>query len=204
MASVVRKRNPEKSKQAILEAAENIFVKKGFAGTNMSEIAKLSGMSQGLIHHYFGSKKNLLDEVRNRYGYLFGEILIPLLEKRYFDKDFISLWVRRYLKFWKDNPNLVRILLWRHLEGETEPWEGTNDFYQFSIKKIQEAQEKGILRNDIDPGHFIYIMTGSIINWITSKKIYCARSSIDLDDVEVDEEYLRDLIGILTRGMIST
>lgn len=57
----------EKRKQEILTAALRIFVKKGYAATQIKDIAEEAGMSTGLMFHYFDSKEKLYEELV-RYG----------------------------------------------------------------------------------------------------------------------------------------
>ena len=49
--------------QAILEAAERLFLEKGFALTSTTAIAKEVGCNQALIHYYFRSKENLFNVI---------------------------------------------------------------------------------------------------------------------------------------------
>lgn len=51
----------EKRKQEILTAALRIFVKKGYAATQIKDIAEEAGMSTGLMFHYFDSKEKLYE-----------------------------------------------------------------------------------------------------------------------------------------------
>lgn len=45
--------------QAIMRAAEELFLSQGFDRTSTVEIARLAGCNQSLVHYYFRSKKNL-------------------------------------------------------------------------------------------------------------------------------------------------
>lgn len=55
--------NGRASRQAILEAARDVFAERGLRGTSLTEIASRVGMTQpGLLHH-FGTKDDLLLEV---------------------------------------------------------------------------------------------------------------------------------------------
>jgi AcrR family transcriptional regulator len=50
----------EESKEAILEAARQLFAKRGYRGTSVGSVAEAAGISQsGLLHHY-PSKNTLL------------------------------------------------------------------------------------------------------------------------------------------------
>ena len=46
-------------KEQILEAAFEIFVKKGYSKTTMDDIVVSSGLSKGALYHYYNSKKDL-------------------------------------------------------------------------------------------------------------------------------------------------
>jgi TetR/AcrR family transcriptional repressor of mexJK operon len=49
--------------QAILDAAESVFLKSGYLGTNMDELAALSGVSKQTIYKHFGNKETLFVEM---------------------------------------------------------------------------------------------------------------------------------------------
>jgi len=58
-------------KEAILNAATDLFARKGYKGTAVSEIAERADVAQGTVFHHFKSKENLLisicDELVNTY-----------------------------------------------------------------------------------------------------------------------------------------
>ena len=60
MAKEKRDNNTER---AILEAARQVFTRRGFAGARMDEIAKAAGINRALLHYYFRSKEKLFDLV---------------------------------------------------------------------------------------------------------------------------------------------
>lgn len=47
----------------ILECAEKLFLKKGFALTSTTEIAKEAGCNQALVHYYYRTKENLFQKI---------------------------------------------------------------------------------------------------------------------------------------------
>jgi AcrR family transcriptional regulator len=52
-----------KSKDRIIETAEELFSKHGFDGTSIREIAKQADVNLAMINYYFDSKKGLLEEI---------------------------------------------------------------------------------------------------------------------------------------------
>lgn len=73
-ATPARRGRPKKSKataagetrDAIMNAAEDLFSKHGFYGVTIREVAREAGVDTALVHYYFGAKKELFDSVFNR------------------------------------------------------------------------------------------------------------------------------------------
>lgn len=54
-----KKRDPERTLRIIMLAAREEFAKVGFEGARVDKVAESSGVSKGLIYHYFASKDDL-------------------------------------------------------------------------------------------------------------------------------------------------
>ena len=57
------KKIKEQRRHEILEGATKVFARKGLTDTRIADIAAESGMSQGLIYLYFGSKEEVFTEL---------------------------------------------------------------------------------------------------------------------------------------------
>lgn len=53
----------QRSKVKIMETALELFAKNGFHNTSISKIAKVAGVSKGLMYNYYESKTALLDAI---------------------------------------------------------------------------------------------------------------------------------------------
>ena len=63
------------TEQAIMEAAQELFLEKGYASTSTVEIAKRAGCNQSLVHYYYRSKKNLFGLVfKNKASFLLSSL----------------------------------------------------------------------------------------------------------------------------------
>jgi len=60
---VTRKEQKYKRRNEILEAGLDLFIRRGYASTKISDIANQVGMSTGLLFHYFESKEKLYVEL---------------------------------------------------------------------------------------------------------------------------------------------
>lgn len=59
----IREDQKEKRRQEILFSALTLFIRKGYTGTKIKDIAGAVGMSVGLLFHYFDSKEELYEEL---------------------------------------------------------------------------------------------------------------------------------------------
>ena len=46
-----------------MAAATNLFAERGFAGTNLQDIAEATGLTRPALYHYFKSKESLLSRL---------------------------------------------------------------------------------------------------------------------------------------------
>jgi AcrR family transcriptional regulator len=69
-----RARNPDNTKQVILDAARVEFAKAGLAGARVDKIAETSGANKRMLYHYFGGKEQLFAAViEDAYGNIRGQ-----------------------------------------------------------------------------------------------------------------------------------
>src|SRR5712692_11153537 len=61
-----RERDAEVARQAILNAAEEVFAEHGFDGARIDAIARVAGYNKSLIFQYFGDKLGLYAEMIRR------------------------------------------------------------------------------------------------------------------------------------------
>jgi len=53
----------EARREQILAAAQGLFEERGYDVVSMRDVAEAAGVTRGLVHHYFGSKRELYVEV---------------------------------------------------------------------------------------------------------------------------------------------
>jgi AcrR family transcriptional regulator len=61
-----RIRNPERSRAAILDAAEQLFAERGYDATSLTEVGAAAGVSRATPAYFFGSKSELYRAVLER------------------------------------------------------------------------------------------------------------------------------------------
>ena len=80
MSDIIREPQQSRSiekKQKIIEAGLKVFSEKGYYNTNTAEIAKVAGVSTGIVYGYFKDKKDIFLQSLELY---FNHVLEPLEE----------------------------------------------------------------------------------------------------------------------------
>jgi AcrR family transcriptional regulator len=62
------RREPDEKRERLLDAASEVFAAKGFSGATTAEIATRAGVSEGILFHHFGSKRELFARAAAAYG----------------------------------------------------------------------------------------------------------------------------------------
>lgn len=58
----------EERRNEILDAADELFVQKGFDGTSTNDILEKVGIARGTLYHHFKSKEDIMDALIDRYS----------------------------------------------------------------------------------------------------------------------------------------
>ena len=126
-AHAKRERDAEVARQAILDAAEEVFAKNGFDGARIDAIAAASGYNKSLIFHYFGDKLGLYAEVVKRADRemtaLQVRVLLPLLKDEtiasnaHSFKAVLEIIVITLFDYLAEHERFMRMLLWEQAEG---------------------------------------------------------------------------------------
>src|SRR5262245_13774626 len=111
-----RRYDPDAAKEDILEAAEKLFVDKGFNGTSTGEIAKAAGVSQSQINYHFGTKENLWLEVHRRGFQEYYDVQVKMIAGDAKGPELLEQSIRAYFAFFQRNPGFARLMMYNLLE----------------------------------------------------------------------------------------
>ena len=200
-----RTRDPEATREALLDAAEEIFLEKGFGRTSMSEIARRAGITKSLIHHYFGSKKGIWNEVKTRRFEYYAQEQMKILEQTVPSEEMRALKASVDIYFWflKDNPQIVKILAWMFLEGDKEDVciEKDRELIEIGGALMKEAQKAGRLRDDIDPRFILFTFIGLCQHWFQNRNHFISDFGVEGLPEDLDSAYLEALTKIFFEGI---
>jgi TetR/AcrR family transcriptional regulator len=161
------RRDPNKTREAILQAAQDEFAAKGLFGGRVNEIAVQAGANKRMLYHYFGSKEGLYLAVLERvYAGLRGEELtlhLDHLEPR--------MAIRRLVEFnfdySREHPEMISLFnsenlhRARHLRKSKKVRELHSPFVRLVGDILKRGAAKGVFRRGLDPVE-VYITIAAV------------------------------------------
>lgn len=155
----------------IIDAALEVFRRRGYANARMADIARRAGVSYGLVYHYFGSKEVLFDMiVESWWNALYGMMHQEIASGVDIKKKLVNI-IEFFLNTYGQKPNLMSIFVsevCRSSVYHTE--EGLSKFMKFFALCEQimvQGQESGFLNKAVPPHHLTYIFYGAIETFIS-------------------------------------
>lgn len=190
-------RDADLTRARILEAGFDLFVERGFAAVSMRELAVRSGVTKSLIHHHFGTKEGLWDAVKEAaFARYYEGQKDELLAADSPDAGLLRNGVIRYFHFLKDNPRVVRLFTWMHLERDSTCNEMDSELVALGADRVRRAQQQGLLRDDINPTHVVTTFINACSQWFQTRDQHGSWEGIGGDD-----EYLEDFLKIFMDGL---
>jgi AcrR family transcriptional regulator len=167
VARVAPKRDAERSKRSILEAALVEFSEQGHAGARIDAIAARAGVSKPLIYSYFGDKDALYAAaLREAYVQIrAGERELDLGHRD--PEAAIRALVSYTLAHFRSKPWFISMLNTENLRGGTtiRAIEDVGEIQSPLVVQLREILERGarqgVFRDDVDPVD-LYITVASL------------------------------------------
>jgi AcrR family transcriptional regulator len=135
-----REANKVHKKEVFIKAAEALFVEKGFENTSVEEIVKRAGLTKRTLYQYFQSKEDLYYAVALKGARLLAKACFDALECGKNARDKIRLINLAHLSFYKEYPDLFRIL--NYLPANRQNTEAS-PYYQ-EVRQIDAARIRSL------------------------------------------------------------
>ncbi len=113
------------SRDKILEVAEALYARRGFAGVGMREVADAAGLGKSSLFHHFRSKVQLYLAVLERVLGRIEERLLPILALQVGAAEKLDRWIDALIDELAEQPATARMLLralFEEEEFETGNW----------------------------------------------------------------------------------
>lgn len=155
----------ETTKDKILFAARALFVKHGFAGTSMGNIAKLAEVNHSLVFHHFKNKEQLWVAVKQSIVGEANQQASTLPDYQLSFDNFLKELFFRNLQFYRENPDIIRMISWQRLERDASQAIGVTNSgdMQRWVKAFSHYQLQGEIQSKFKP-EWIVTLVLSIIS----------------------------------------
>lgn len=188
-----------RTRQLVLEAAIEVFGRKGFNATSMLDIAEEAGVASGTAYQYFADKADvfrfLLQDLEDQ---LHHETRMPADED---GRLVVHEAVLRYLDVYRKHSALFRTW-WEVLEPHTEftdAWIALHQKSQRELTAVIEAgKSEGIIPAAVDAG-----ITADLIVSMFERPAYL-RIAHGWDEGLSDDEYADVMTSLLGYGLVAS
>jgi AcrR family transcriptional regulator len=149
-------RRPDDRTQELLDAALQVFARRGYRNTRLDDVAEAAGVTKGTIYHYFDTKEALLLRVIEHYETLaFGRVDDALRDDSLPASTRIRLVVRKVFSRGDSSRDLLALLI-RGIAHEVphvhERWlqHGPVRLWTLLGRLVEEGKATGEFRPDAD------------------------------------------------------
>ena len=195
---------PENSaRKRLLNAGTDLFSKHGFAGASVRDICALGDTGINMIHHYFGNKQGLYDEILSGFSEDVWTVPARIISHHPRSKDhmvsLLEIFIEETFEALIANHQLFELVVRERMVFET--------FASYSEKLsafMKAAQTAGYMRSSADPT----MLTGFILDRVGNQVLYAAWiKETTGDNVLTDKAYrqrwLHSNIDLMLNGFIA-
>ncbi len=159
------------ARERILEAAEELFAKRGYAGVGMSEIAETVGLGKSTLFHYFRTKEQLYAATVER---VLQEVEVELTRQLALGGtavERLDRWVESLIELLARTPSHARLLLRSLFEDDDRSGELPEQIAADEALRRTLLQANNVLRDGMAHGelraasipHTIQTLIGAIV-----------------------------------------
>lgn len=184
-----RKRDADRTRERILDAALVEFGEHGYAGARIGAIARRAGVNQQLISYYFDGKEGLHRALNRRWREMsrgIGSADAPLGDVLAAFTD-----VGPAQRHW------VRLLVWQAMAGYREEDDGA--YRRSMVDTVRQRQQAGEIDPGLDPGHLLLALFGAALAPTLLAQFAEDFTGQEADSVAFRQTYLEQLKRIVAR-----
>jgi len=156
------------TRRRLKEAATVEFAERGRDGTTMARIAERAGINKERLYKYFGDKDALFETVLADELEKLAASTTPAAE----GLADIGEWAGRSFDYHAAHPELARLLHWEGLAGaRVADLVNRTRHYQDKVQAVAAAQHAGILADDLDPAHLVFLILALSAWWFSVPQV---------------------------------
>jgi TetR/AcrR family transcriptional regulator len=185
-----RRRDADRTRGELVQAAFDEFASHGFAGTRVQDIAARAGVDKQLISYYFDGKDGLYQEVlRDRFARdaAVSDPDLPLEDN-----------AARYVRHALADPRMTRLLLWAGLSEDPDS-PATLPPASLDLAGMIARKERGEIPPDLDPAAVLLVIIGAVTAAVAMPHVIRATFGLDPASPDFEDHYAGQLRAIIAR-----
>ncbi|HVF53405.1 MAG TPA: TetR/AcrR family transcriptional regulator [Actinomycetota bacterium] len=172
-------------REEILAASLHLFAEKGFHGTSMRDIAREADITEGLIYHYFASKRDLFRAIIQEHSFLPLLRTIPELAGQLDLRALLIVLARGFFDVLHQNRELTRLLLQEVQVFPEEKEAFFADAVGESIEQlgaILDGRMSDRVRPQVDPQVAARLFFNSLLAFFVEQEILGGKHMLPADE----------------------
>jgi len=144
LKKVRAKRDPERTREAILEAARDVLARDGKEGLSVAQVAQRAGVNRGTAYQHFKTREELLEATAawvsgKLYQSTFGNTEVT--PDHSVEQISVEAIIRHLANFAMENPELGRIWLFELLGSKRPASDSFWRQYEINLKKFSRTED---------------------------------------------------------------
>jgi TetR/AcrR family transcriptional regulator len=186
-----RKRDPERTRERILDAAVVEFGEHGFAGARISAIARRAGVNEQLISYYFDGKEGLYRALQQRWQMIGADASRPELP--------IADVVAAFLRLNVEQRSFARLLAWDGLAHTGSDAVEPDAYFAEMVEYLLRRQRAGELADDLDPAYVLLMLFAAALAPTVIPQIARRLTGLSAESPKFQEAYAEQLRRVVER-----
>ena len=153
-------------REQILDAALEVFSRKGVYATRIADIATEAGIAYGLVYHYFKNKEEILNTIFEQRWAQVSERLEEASKRGRDARDRLERAAGVFIEGYRTRPQVVELLLleFSHMSKFLEPIHVDQIAGAFAVvtRIIEQGQSEGQLSNRVHPSLLMLLFLGGL------------------------------------------
>jgi TetR/AcrR family transcriptional regulator len=200
------RRNPDRTRRRILQAAIRLFALHGLHAVSVDEIVKRARVNKRMVYHYFGSKDALFEAALADVYRRIEAVEFDAVGQGATPREQLARLLENYFAFLDAEPEFTRLLQWENLEKGRHLTKSnhvlTKNPFLARFRAIVEAGvAAGQFRADLDVRHLMIHFIGLCFIYHSNRFSLSQSLELDLGDKSVKAQGLAQVLRIVFEGI---
>jgi AcrR family transcriptional regulator len=196
-----KKRDPERTREAILEAAREVLAQDGKEGLSVAHVAQLAGVNRGTAYQHFQTREQLIEATAawvsdKLYRAVFGDPNAQTADGSNVDSEDVETVNDRLVAFAMENPALGRVWLFEVLSSNRP---SSDPFWRRYASTFERFAKTKLAQPGIDVEALSVLFLAGTFLWPVWARAH-ARSAKDRQDM--GERFAREVLRLTLHGTL--